>query len=294
MLKLAGCFHPSTRLPDEKDLERKPSKKWSKKNKNKTNSRRNSDAQASTLDDVLLLRKEYSYIELIRENNQSLGIIFSGGVDQASPITIQEISPDSIAAKSEAVQVGDVIKAVNGIQTNQLKHEEVANILVNAGPVISLQLEFDSSQGPCGFEKSKITCLTLPKENYDYGFSLDGPEGAPLCDEFELRISHIYPCSTVYRLGLLKPGDKLLSINGISLKGASLRDATTLISEGREVASFEVEYPVAIHENLKSAKGPYTLELLRTPGSSLGLSLIGKFNQFVLLFIRESTVMWIS
>lgn len=31
-----------------------------------------------SLDDVLLLRKEYSYIELIRESNQPLGIIFSG------------------------------------------------------------------------------------------------------------------------------------------------------------------------------------------------------------------------
>eukprot|EP00800_Vazella_pourtalesii_P012329 TRINITY_DN2913_c0_g2_i5.p1 TRINITY_DN2913_c0_g2~~TRINITY_DN2913_c0_g2_i5.p1 ORF type:complete len:867 (-),score=220.48 TRINITY_DN2913_c0_g2_i5:132-2732(-) len=41
------------------------------------------------------------------------------------------------------------------------------------------------------------------------------------------------------------------------------------------MASFEVEYPVAVHENLKSAKGPYTLELLRTPYTSLGLSLIG-------------------
>ena len=31
-----------------------------------------------SLDDVLLLRKEYSFIELIRESNQPLGIIFSG------------------------------------------------------------------------------------------------------------------------------------------------------------------------------------------------------------------------
>ena len=39
----------------------------------------------------------------------------------------------------------------------------------------------------------------------------------------------------------------MLSINGISLKGASLRDANTLVSEGGAMASFEVEYPVAVH-----------------------------------------------
>ena len=27
----------------------------------------------------------------------------------------------------------------------------------------------------CGFEKSKVTCLTFPKESFHYGFSLDGP-----------------------------------------------------------------------------------------------------------------------
>ena len=43
--------------------------------------------------------------------------------------------------------MGDVIRAINGIQTNQLKHVEVANIMLNAGYVISLQLEYDSSQG---------------------------------------------------------------------------------------------------------------------------------------------------
>ena len=50
-------------------------------------------------------------------------------------------------SRSEAVQVGDVIRAINGIQTNQMKHSEVADILLNSGPVISLQLEFDSAQG---------------------------------------------------------------------------------------------------------------------------------------------------
>ena len=45
------------------------------------------------------------------------------------------------------MQVGDIIRAINGIQTNQLRHGEVADILLNSGPVISLQLEFDSAQG---------------------------------------------------------------------------------------------------------------------------------------------------
>lgn len=42
--------------------------------------------------------------------------------------------------------MGDVIRAINGIQTNQLKHGEVASVMLNAGHVISLQLEYDSSQ----------------------------------------------------------------------------------------------------------------------------------------------------
>ena len=48
--------------------------------------------------------------------------------------------------RSEALQVGDVIIGINGIKTNNLTHAEVADTLLNAGPVVSLQLEFDSTQ----------------------------------------------------------------------------------------------------------------------------------------------------
>lgn len=48
---------------------------------------------------------------------------------------------------------------------------------------------------------------------------------------------------------MLKPGDKLLAINGTSLQSVSLSTARTLLAQAyeKDVASFEIEYPIAVH-----------------------------------------------
>lgn len=45
--------------------------------------------------------------------------------------------------RSDALQVGDNIISVNGIRTASLKHEEIVNLLKNAGDRVVLEVEYE-------------------------------------------------------------------------------------------------------------------------------------------------------
>lgn len=45
--------------------------------------------------------------------------------------------------RSDALCVGDVILSVNGIRTAKLKHEEIVNLLKNAGDRVMLEVQYE-------------------------------------------------------------------------------------------------------------------------------------------------------
>ena len=45
--------------------------------------------------------------------------------------------------RSDSLEVGDYIVAVNGIRTANLRHEEIVNLLKNAGERVILELEYE-------------------------------------------------------------------------------------------------------------------------------------------------------
>ena len=61
----------------------------------------------------------------------------------------------AVAQRSDLLQIGDLITAVNGIKTTKLKHEDVINLLKNAGERVSLEIEYEIP--PAGlFENHQI------------------------------------------------------------------------------------------------------------------------------------------
>ena len=51
-------------------------------------------------------------------------------------------------------------------------------------------------------------------------------------------------CYAIIRLGQLKAGDKILTINGISLEGVTLHTAIKLANEMKECVAMTVEFEV--------------------------------------------------
>jgi hypothetical protein len=48
-----------------------------------------------------------------------------------------------VKLRSDALVVGEFILSVNGIRTSGLKHEEIINLLKNAGDKVTLEVEYE-------------------------------------------------------------------------------------------------------------------------------------------------------
>ena len=95
------------------------------------------------------------------------------------------------------------------------------------------------------------------------------------------------------REGTLKIGDRVLAINGINVTGATLHEAHNLMRQCRGITLFLIEYDVAIVgndimgrltyrlslfvESVKQATSPLLIEIEKSPGSTIGISLTQKW-----------------
>ncbi|XP_067935330.1 PDZ and LIM domain protein 7-like isoform X2 [Watersipora subatra] len=86
-------------------------------------------------------------VTLSRINSQiPWGFRMSGGVDFSSPLTIQRVTPGTIASNS-GVMPGDLIVAINGMHTGLMKHKDAQQTILACGNNISLGLSRTSYSG---------------------------------------------------------------------------------------------------------------------------------------------------
>lgn len=66
-----------------------------------------------------------------------------GGTDKDSRPRICDLKAGSIAHRSDELQIGDMIMSINGIKTQGLKHEEIIDLIKNAGDTLCLEFEYN-------------------------------------------------------------------------------------------------------------------------------------------------------
>ena len=82
-------------------------------------------------------------VELTRVNNCQFGLTIAGGTDKDSRPRICDLKPGSIAHRCDELQIGDMIVSINGIKTQGLKHEEIIDLIKNAGDSLCLEFEYN-------------------------------------------------------------------------------------------------------------------------------------------------------
>uniref|UniRef100_A0A4X2L8Y1 Glutamate receptor interacting protein 2 n=1 Tax=Vombatus ursinus TaxID=29139 RepID=A0A4X2L8Y1_VOMUR len=96
-------------------------------------------------------------------------------------------------------------------------------------------------------------------------------------EESETEKSEAYKsltCALVsHREGSLRIGDRLLSVDGIPLHNLTHADALNILRQCSQEALFQIEYDVSIMDTVANASGPLLVEIAKTPGSTLGISL---------------------
>lgn len=79
--------------------------------------------------------------------------------------------------RSEAIQVGDIIRGINGTATDHLNQSEANALLSNSGNVINLEVEYEAPPGSDaddGNEKKTALIKLQRGRNNSFGFTISG------------------------------------------------------------------------------------------------------------------------
>ncbi|XP_041636274.1 glutamate receptor-interacting protein 1 isoform X5 [Cheilinus undulatus] len=211
----------------------------------------------------------------MKKEGTTLGLTVSGGIDKDGKPRVSNLRQGGIAARSDQLNVGDYIRAVNGINLAKFRHDEIISLLKNVGERVVLEVEYElppvSVQGSGVMFKNVE--VTLHKEGNSFGFVIRGGTHEDRNKTRPIVITTIRPGGPADREGTIKPGDRLLSIDGIRLHGSTLSEAMSILKQCGQEATLLIEYDVSVMDSVATASGPLLVEVAKATGSSLGVAL---------------------
>uniref|UniRef100_A0A8C9SVY2 Glutamate receptor interacting protein 1 n=1 Tax=Scleropages formosus TaxID=113540 RepID=A0A8C9SVY2_SCLFO len=213
-----------------------------------------------------------SLVELMKKEGTTLGLTVSGGIDKDGRPRVSNLRQGGIAARSDQLCVGDYIKSVNGINLTKFRHDEIISLLKNVGERVVLEVEYELPS-VCEWVMFKNVEVTLHKEGNTFGFVLRGGAHEDRSKSRPVVITSIRPGGPADREGTIKPGDRLLSIDGIRLHGTSHAEAMSILKQCGQEATLLIEYDVSVMDSIATASGPLLVEVAKPLGSSLGIAL---------------------
>ncbi|XP_014748545.1 PREDICTED: glutamate receptor-interacting protein 1 [Sturnus vulgaris] len=239
--------------------------------------------QAKAPDGVLSVRRQSipeefkgsTIVELMKKEGTTLGLTVSGGIDKDGKPRVSNLRQGGIAARSDQLDVGDYIKSVNGINLTKFRHDEIISLLKNVGERVVLEVEYELP--PVSVQGSglifKTVEVTLHKEGNTFGFVIRGGAHDDRNKSRPVVITCVRPGGPADREGTIKPGDRLLSIDGIRLLGTTHAEAMSILKQCGQEATLLVEYDVSVMDSVATSSGPLLVEVAKTPGAALGVAL---------------------
>ncbi|XP_049638692.1 glutamate receptor-interacting protein 1 isoform X2 [Suncus etruscus] len=211
----------------------------------------------------------------MKKEGTTLGLTVSGGIDKDGKPRVSNLRQGGIAARSDQLDVGDYIKAVNGINLAKFRHDEIISLLKNVGERVVLEVEYELP--PVSVQGSSVIFrtveVTLHKEGNTFGFVIRGGAHDDRNKSRPVVITCVRPGGPADREGTIKPGDRLLSVDGIRLLGTTHAEAMSILKQCGQEATLLIEYDVSIMDSVATASGPLLVEVAKTPGASLGVAL---------------------
>ncbi|XP_034490175.1 glutamate receptor-interacting protein 1 isoform X2 [Drosophila innubila] len=215
----------------------------------------------------------YATITLPR-NALHLAINFAERNDLSYPPVIGALNPVGHAA--DFLAPGDRLHQIDGISTIGLSNQKIMNMLcagVGADPSPAI-VEIEYSLPECISQNSlyvtsKLAQITVERESGCLGLTLRG--GA----DYPLIVTHVRLHGPVYKTGRIKPGDRLLRVDNISLIGKTLAEAQQIIKCGHVsgYTNLTIEYDVSVVQSVEFSMGPLLIEIERPMNDKLGLVL---------------------
>ncbi|CAG9126851.1 unnamed protein product [Plutella xylostella] len=205
--------------------------------------------------------------------------------------SIAGFAPNSAALNSDLLAPGDRICSVNGISTARLSNQDVLRLLDNVEERAELELEYYmpnyASQNSL-YITTKLAEVPVEKIGGSLGITIRGglPENSGASadlvlnsrslDALPLVVTHVRPGGAAYNTSRIKPGDRLLKVDHISLTNKTLSEVHQILQTCPQVTSLTIEYDVSIMESVKLATGPLLIEIERPSNEDLGVFLVNQ------------------
>ncbi|KAM7181490.1 glutamate receptor-interacting protein 1 isoform 1-T1 [Macrochelys suwanniensis] len=219
--------------------------------------------------------KGSTIVELMKKEGTTLGLTVSGGIDKDGKPRVSNLRQGGIAARSDQLDVGDCIKSVNGINLTKFRHDEIISLLKNVGERVVLEVEYELP--PVSVQGSGVIFrtveVTLHKEGNTFGFVIRGGAHDDRNKSRPVVITCVRPGGPADREGTIKPGDRLLSVDGIRLLGTSHAEAMSILKQCGQEATLLIEYDVSVMDSVATASGPLLVKVAKTAGAALGVAL---------------------
>uniref|UniRef100_A0A9L0JX20 Glutamate receptor interacting protein 1 n=1 Tax=Equus asinus TaxID=9793 RepID=A0A9L0JX20_EQUAS len=276
-------FHLNCELPDINDakvsLDQSPLEVLAKLNSDESPYTK-SASQTKPPDGALAVRRQSipeefkgsTVVELMKKEGTTLGLTVSGGIDKDGKPRVSNLRQGGIAAsRSDPADVGTHIKAVpmGSLDVNlkgaKFRHDEIISLLKNVGE------RGTAVQGSSVIFRTVE--VTLHKEGNTFGFVIRGGAHDDRNKSRPVVITCVRPGGPADREGTIKPGDRLLSVDGIRLLGTTHAEAMSILKQCGQEATLLIEYDVSVMDSVATASGPLLVEVAKTPGASLGVAL---------------------
>ncbi|XP_071051212.1 protein lap4 isoform X3 [Onthophagus taurus] len=245
---------------------------------------RSTSSQAGDSDSATVELREEKYEIHIEKSRAGLGLSIAGGRGSTpfkgddEGIFISRVT-DGGPADLAGLRVGDKVLTVNGVNVITVSHYDAVEVLKASGSILILEISREvtrlvkepqqdvrkiipaplkslnaESVSPIPTQKLLIH-TTLIRDSRGLGFSIAGGRGSPNFkpDSDAIYISRITEGGVACKDGKLSVGDKVTSINGIDLNGATHDMAVSLLTGLERFVRLVVEREIS---GLESSPSP--------------------------------------
>ncbi|XP_069674569.1 glutamate receptor-interacting protein 2 isoform X2 [Periplaneta americana] len=181
-------------------------------------------------------------VKLARRGN-GLGITITASKSRSpgEPLLISDIRRGSVAHRTGTLQPGDRLLAIDSLRLDQCSLEDTQQILQGSSDIVTLRIQKDDTFSDVPDGRSVVYTVELARRGGPLGITIAGSE-----EPFEpITISGLTQGGLAEQTGALHVGDRLLAINGESLRGKPLSEAIALLQSSGDTVTLKIARTIA-------------------------------------------------
>ncbi|KAM3871614.1 glutamate receptor-interacting protein 2-like [Diretmus argenteus] len=178
------------------------------------------------------------HVKLPKRRGVELGIVINASKKPGKPLIISDIRKGSIAHRTGTLEPGDRLLAIDSVRLENCTMEDAMHVLQQAEDMVKLRIQKDEDNiDELEMSGSIIYTVELKRYNGPLGITISGTE-----EPFDpIVISGLTKKGLAERTGAIHIGDRVLAINGVSLKGKPLSEAIHLLQMAGESVTLKIK-----------------------------------------------------